>query len=780
MPDNNFAQVTEAARPFVATESSVGPVTVGFTGAEWLAGPKHDALFAKDLDEDFYLAIVLAVGIYAEGDLIFTISRNSTHQGLFNLRMSSANRLAVGYRNQSASLSVVNFSAAPDFGGKLALAEVIKDGAAITCYLDGVQVAAVANARPLIFSSIENDSGASLGLGARGDGLNPAAVRVAEVVLSKTIPSAEVRSGILAGDRQAVGNLDPIVWLRSGGVVLDGAGRVERWNDTSGIVETAPKWPGSLRVAQAQFDENWLPAVLDHAEAAGLGLEAIRFNFLRPHTPNGTAAEFDARYKTALDVMQAKGLKHYLGLFDGGTPYAKDPAVFAAWAVNALTYHTSQYPGVCVAAEIWNEPDGSWPISAADYLALARAVHQAVRANPAFDHILLAGAATSFDMEYWDALIAGGFLDLVDVASHHIYDAPEQIAVKIQQLREKFVAAGKADMPIVISEYGGESDPGKVARDLTMLKTAGVMAASYFILRDYGGFPSAGLLTAFGALKATGAAWNEWHARIGQDATFLARDELSSAVHSYKFGHGANVENNRIMWAVANTNVLINGAQTTLTTTPIYVDGDVTVELAPGDVLLADVTADFTLAAQYTPFVYLARPITGGADIEMKPNVAANRWELPDSYCTLASVQSHPSVEAKAVRRFVVPTGVSRIKITGGVRRSQTGGDGTDVWILHGVTERFRRLALDRLATSTPILQVFDVLPGEVIDMAVGPNTTADFDAVAWNNVLIYSTTDAVTEPDLGAAPPPPPPVTGTAVKLIFGADGIVRWEAAS
>ena len=77
--------------------------------------------------------------------------------------------------------------------------------------------------------------------------------------------------------------------------------------------------------------------------------------------------------------MQSAGLKLYLCLFDGGPGgagmvYPGDDANSAtaaaertAWAntaVAAMVHLQNTYPGLLAAAELWNEPDGQWPIPA--------------------------------------------------------------------------------------------------------------------------------------------------------------------------------------------------------------------------------------------------------------------------------------------------------------------------------------------------------------------------------------------------------------------------------
>ena len=114
-------------------------------------------------------------------------------------------------------------------------------------------------------------------------------------------------------------------------------------------------------------------------------------------------------------------------------------------------------------------------------------------------------------------------------------------------------------------------------RALTLLKVAN-SGASYFALRDYQAFPYVGLLSEDGALKAEGAAWNRWHGQIGDAATLLGRDRLNDTTYSYVWQKGSSTK--RVMWAMPEQTVLIDGQVAVLTEAPIYVDGASNVVLA--------------------------------------------------------------------------------------------------------------------------------------------------------------------------------------------------------
>ena len=92
----------------------------------------------------------------------------------------------------------------------------------------------------------------------------------------------------------------------------------------------------------------------------------------------------------------------------------------------------------------------------------------------------------------------------------------------------------------MISEWGGKgsSEAGRVheiATGLTMLRLGGLRGALYFPLRDYPTFPNNGLLNSDGSQAEQGTVWNTWSSYIGDDATYVERDSLTSNVQSHHF-----------------------------------------------------------------------------------------------------------------------------------------------------------------------------------------------------------------------------------------------------
>ena len=111
-----------------------------------------------------------------------------------------------------------------------------------------------------------------------------------------------------------------------------------------------------------------------------------------------------------------------------------------------------------------------------------------------------------------------------------------------------------------------------------------------------------------------------------------------------------------------------------------------------------------------------------------------NDWQITP---TLA----HPGQPGSAaVRKWTVPGGVTRVRVTGTWTRG-AGGIDSDVILLYNTTIRFRRIALLPSATAT-ISQIFDVAAGNVLEFRVAAGTSGDVtsDSTALH-ALIYSTT---------------------------------------
>jgi hypothetical protein len=295
------------------------------------------------------------------------------------------------------------------------------------------------------------------------------------------------------------------------------------------------------------------------------------------------------------------------------------------------------------------------------------------------------------------------------------------------------------------------------------------MAGSYFILRDYSDFGTAGLLTIAGAIKAQAVAWTEWHARVGQDATLLGRDPLTSTAYSYRFDKGGAVV--RVLWATVATDVLIAGAPVTLTAAPIYVDGDVMVTLAGGGEL-ADFAADFH-GVQGQPWEYGFYTSDGTWNL-MTWDEAGTRWRGSGEYEWIRATQIHPQSTHQVTARVKLAT-AARVRIAGSFLRASSGGDSVDVRIRAGETVLAAGHLTEKVAG--PFDLVADVPADTWLEFAVDALTSNSFDATNFAASITETTAEPSALPVViggggGGAP------GGSRVTLVFSDDGIVRWTA--
>lgn len=439
-----------------------------------------------------------------------------------------------------------------------------------------------------------------------------------------------------------------------------------------------------------------------------------------------------------------------------------------------------------VGVHIWNEISGSWPGTAGttygalstgardtlstDYITLC----SAVRARLQTDHpdvLMAVGADVALQLDWLNRCIPGGVLNYGDALDLHPYAGVSNLAA----VRTLMSDAGHGSMPIWITEFGAETDIADIVRTSAQCLAAGATMLSFYLAQPFGAFTvNASLMDANGLATTQGSAYNHLAGLLGS-ATFDQMLPTPTGVSAAKFTRSG--DDITILWATTgSTPVTISGetgrenldgtpiasaSQYTASTTPFYVYGDsITIGAGIGDQVLADTQANFTLAAQGTPFYYYNR--TGGpapsqgTDVGLTPNVSSNRWDGPGSFFYIDSVFISPpaSTTNKGVVRYVVPAGVTRMKVSGRTRRAQAGGDGTDIWVLHNDTIIFRRLHWPRQPVQEPILQVFDCVEGDTVEIVMGAGAAGSnaFDTESYP-LTFFSTLDPVTAPDLGPVP---------------------------
>jgi hypothetical protein len=146
------------------------------------------------------------------------------------------------------------------------------------------------------------------------------------------------------------------------------------------------------------------------------------------------------------------------------TPAARD--AFARFAAAAAKH----FAGKGVIWEIWNEPNiGFWkPVpNATDYVSLAIATAKAVRAADPAATIVGPGSST-FDWQFFETIFKAGLLNYIDGVSVHPYRGgpPETVVTDWERLRGligRYAPAGKANLPMVSSEWGYATQTGGVS-----------------------------------------------------------------------------------------------------------------------------------------------------------------------------------------------------------------------------------------------------------------------------------------------------------------------------
>jgi hypothetical protein len=143
--------------------------------------------------------------------------------------------------------------------------------------------------------------------------------------------------------------------------------------------------------------------------------------------------------------------------------YRCPPADLDAWKrmVSKVVAHTR---GVIETFEILNEPDGRWAFtgSAADYAALLRAGHDAIKAANPRALVAIAGTMGLGSRDWLDQVLAqaGPHPErLYDIANVHVRAALRRLPGTLRAWRAFFAAHGAGDKPLWITEFGYPSDP---------------------------------------------------------------------------------------------------------------------------------------------------------------------------------------------------------------------------------------------------------------------------------------------------------------------------------
>lgn len=546
--------------------------------------------------------------------------------------------------------------------------------------------------------------------------------------------------------------------------------------------------PVNVFGVQTHMAHGWDPAILDTARALGLRPARVRDEVYWDQIERQSGVFDFAGYDAAFAKYEEVGTRLIYtcnwsnALYDAeqaanpgqscipNTPAERD--AFVRYVLTVLDRYTTRYPGLIEAVEVWNEVNGTWNGGYASdqvvpvYVALLRAVYEAIRARPAFAAIkILGGACVGTPLNFIRWLADAGALDCLDGLVVHPYGSAESIIAQAGRLAQVLAPYGKA-VPVWATEFGALPAAADVAKQLTACRAAGFERASWYLLRNYGSF-ACGLIDEAGRITNAGRTWR-YLSRLLGTATYLGRLPSQPRTHLHAF-QTQSAGTLTVAWTeYGKSSLVVTGAHQRvglfggalptaqrygLGATPLLLLGTPAIaEDLRGEVVLADINRDFSLTQGAQGWSYLAR--AGGMPYALSTtgDQWGDAWTDPAaSYSSLSVDVAHPSLKdgigVETIRRWTVPAGVRRVRVAGQVYRGG-GGDGTDVSVLRNGVLMFRRLGL--LDQTCLLDQVVDVGEGQVIDFVTGPGAARDmnFDATRWQ-ATILATTAAPTVADL-------------------------------
>ena len=453
-------------------------------------------------------------------------------------------------------------------------------------------------------------------------------------------------------------------------------------------------------------------------------------------------------YQPYMAAAAALGLNPLMELtfansnYDGGfTPYTEDGRTgYANYGKAVLGQFGSQIDTV----EIWNEYNGSFfsspvtnppPDRAFLYTEMLKKAYTAIKAvRP--DVRVVGGAAVPVPLPWFKDLFDRGAHDFLDALAPHPYRSiPEGVETDMAGLQALSASynRGNGPKPIWATECGAPDTvhPGRqnmaryLVRLMTLMLSAGVERAYWYLAYDYGGY-TLGLVRSptdpLGRYAPT-AALPAFSTLIQQlyRATYVSRDNTDARTRMYLFRRGGN--DMRVVWSTAGIAQLVLSTNTPLTridimgnstvlqptngiiaitadTTPFYLVGSVSAVREFGrDVIVADTVRDFS-SVQGTSngtWSYRNGYIVTGSSYD--PNPANADLLTPMNYISTAFGNEYASfygftkIDANGghpggrfgyaevfpvwtVRRWLSNVSATA-RITGTIVRSSPNGDGT-------------------------------------------------------------------------------------------------------
>lgn len=499
---------------------------------------------------------------------------------------------------------------------------------------------------------------------------------------------------------------------------------------------------------QTHFSQGWSTGYLRTMRDAGIVNFRDEMLWKAIETAPGQFAQPEL-YAKYMGAAKAAGLDPIIELgygnvlYDEGlTPYTDaGRQAFSKYAVATL----KAYGGQIRTVEVWNEYNGgtfvSGPVTADRthyYTLMMKEVYTAIKAE--FPDVTVVGGSTVLvPVPYLEKLFDEGALDYMDAVSIHPYRPhPEGVEKEIAAV-QRLMGEHGGIKPIYATEFGrGFDDPADVPA--YMVKMAVLMAsvdvekAYWYPLRDNWSYVNMGLydesMRPYPALSAFQFLQKEMPDGVKPERV----DMGSERVHAFELKPGTHV-----VWGLENA-VSFGGSHklydargdlldhvTTLTSDPIYVEGDFKLHIAES-MILADTKMDFGQEG----WSYFGRTSTGRMMELIDQIPDPNGWNYhlgleKHPYLAISPTNMFPGYQSvDAVQRFTSPeAGTFEIEGSWSVANAKSNGvvanivlNGKEIW--SAAVGYGKPAALDG--------RLIELRSGDTLDIGVDSAGGADFD----------------------------------------------------
>ena len=498
--------------------------------------------------------------------------------------------------------------------------------------------------------------------------------------------------------------------------------------------------PDSAFGVMTHFAQSWNTEIMQILARAGVVHFRDEQYWQNVEPTRTTPATYTfTRYEPYMALAASLGLKPHMVLdfansnYDAGnSPYTDDGrAGYANYSKALLARYGSQIDSVA----IWNEYSGSFSKGPATanrplyYYEMLKTAYTAIKAARP-DVRVIGGACVPMPLPWFEDIFARGALDYLDVLDIHPYRSiPEGVEVEIAAL-QSLAASYNRSKPIWATECGAPDtvNPGRqnmsayLVRLMTLMRTAGVERAYWYLAYDYDGY-STGLMRSpndplgrYAPSSALPAYSNLIQQLYG--ASHVRRENTDARTRFYLFRRGS--DDVRVAWSTVGTAQLVLTTNSPLTlinimgestvlqptggaialtvdSTPSFLVGSVSaIREVSRDVIVADSVRDFsgTPGSSNGTWSYANVYIDNGVYVPVDPvrmtsmnyNRTSYGYEY-NSYFAYAKLDlngGHPSARfgypvvypVWMVRRWL-SNSAANARFTGTLIRSNPFGDGT-------------------------------------------------------------------------------------------------------